>query len=293
VLRDADIAMYEAKSAADSEQTVIFDESLRKRGLSRDQLEADVHRGIERHELFLKYQPVVTIHDRRVVGFEALLRWRHPQRGLLPPCDFIPIAERTGAIVAIDRWVVREACRQMHAWHDEFGDADALTMSVNVSAKQFDHEDFPSYLGTVLAEFGVVPELLTIEITEKAILEKSDTVTTALADIRAMGVGIQLDDFGTGYSSLSYLARFPLSGIKVDRSFISAIDQRGDQAKIVRAIIALARELRLTVIAEGIETLAESRAITAMSCELAQGYLFHAPLSVEDAREVIAAIGRA
>jgi predicted signal transduction protein with EAL and GGDEF domain len=291
VLRDADIAMYEAKIGVGPEQTVIFDEGLRERGLSRHQFEADVRHAIERDELFLKYQPIVTVRNRQVVGFEGLLRWRHPQRGLLPPADFIPIAESTGAIVAIDRWVLKEACRQIRAWQAEFVQAAALTMSVNVSAKQFECADFPTYVGAVLADSGVAPELLNIEITESAILEKSDAAIAALAAIRALGVGIHIDDFGTGYSSLSYLANFPLSGVKVDRSFVTAIDRRGDQAKIVRAIIALAHELGLIVVAEGVETQAESRSILGMSCELAQGYLFHAPLAVEDARDVIAAIG--
>lgn len=293
VVRDADIAMYEAKVGGATEQTVIFDDSLRERGLSRHQLEADVRHAIERDELFLKYQPIVTARNRRVVGFEALLRWRHPRRGLLPPGEFIPIAESTGTIVSIDRWVLAEACRQLRAWQDEFAHAQGLTMSVNVSARQFEHADFPSYIGGVIAESGILPQLLNIEITESAILEKSDAVISALEGIRALGVGIHIDDFGTGYSSLSYLASFPLSGVKVDRSFVSAIDERGEQAKIVRAIIALAHELGLSVVAEGIETSAESRAILAMSCELAQGYLFHAPLGAEDAREVIEASGAA
>ena len=291
VIRDADIAMYEAKIGTDHEQTVVFDESLRERGLSRHQLEADIRHAVERNELFLKYQPIVTARNRRVIGFEALLRWRHPQRGLLPPCDFIPVAESTGAIVAIDRWVLGEACRQLRMWQRQFAQAAGLTMSVNVSARQFEHTDFPSYIGVVLAKSGLDPKLLNIEITESAMLENTEAVIAALAGIRAIGVGIHVDDFGTGYASLSYLAKFPLTGVKVDRSFVTAIDQGGDQAKIVRAVVALAHDLGLIVVAEGIETHAESRAILAMSCEVAQGYLFHAPLDAEDAQELIAAIG--
>jgi diguanylate cyclase (GGDEF)-like protein/PAS domain S-box-containing protein len=290
-LRDADIAMYEAKASGDPEQTVVFDDSLRERGLSRHELESDIRHAIERNELFLKYQPIVTARDRRIVGFEALLRWRHPRRGLLSPIEFIPIAENTGAIVAIDRWVLGEACRQIRIWQSEFIHAQGLTISVNVSAKQFDHDDFPSYVGGVIAASGIIPQLLNIEITESVILEETDAVLAALAGIRALGVGIHVDDFGTGYSSLSYLANFPLSGVKVDRSFTASIDRGGDQAKIVRAIIALAHELGLIVVAEGIETAAESRTILAMSCELAQGYLFHPPLDVGDALELIASIG--
>ncbi|HWT05340.1 MAG TPA: EAL domain-containing protein, partial [Xanthomonadales bacterium] len=288
VLRDADAAMYEAKGRG-LMQTVIFDDGLRERDLSRQILEVDVRGAVDRDELFVEYQPIVSLHDLHVAGFEALLRWRHPQRGVLQPGGFIPIAERTGSIVSIDRWVLRTACRQLRAWQTEFPAADALTMSVNMSAKQFAHADVPSRLEEILSDSGAPGRSVKIEITETALMEHTDAVLAALAGIRALGIDIHVDDFGTGYSSLSYLCTFPLNAVKLDRSFIAGIDGDADRREIARAIVALAHNLRLTVVAEGVETLEELRAVQALSCDFAQGFLLHAPLGAEAARDVVGA----
>jgi diguanylate cyclase (GGDEF)-like protein/PAS domain S-box-containing protein len=288
VLRDADAAMYEAKGRG-LMQTVIFDDGLRERDLSRQVLEVDVRGAIDRDELFLEYQPIVSLHDLRVAGFEALLRWRHPQRGVLQPADFIPIAERTGAIVSIDRWVLLTACRRLRAWQTEFPAAGTLTMSVNMSAKQFTHAGLPSGLEGILRDSGAPGNSVKLEITETATMERTDAALAALAGIRALGIEIHVDDFGTGYSSLSYLGTFPVNALKLDRSFIAGVDEQGDRREIARAIVALAHKLRLTVVAEGVETLDELRAVQALACDFAQGFLFHAPLDADAARDVVAA----
>jgi EAL domain-containing protein (putative c-di-GMP-specific phosphodiesterase class I) len=284
--------MYEAKGRG-LMQTVVFDDGLRERGLSRHLLEIDIRGAIDRDELFLEYQPILRLHDLHVVGFEALLRWRHPKRGVLQPADFIPMAEHTGAIVSIDRWVLKTACRQLRAWQIEFAHAAALTMSVNLSAKQFTRVDFPARLKRIVDDSGASTASLKIEITETAIMEKSAAVLAALAGIRALDIDIQVDDFGTGYSSLSYLCTFPLNTVKLDRSFVAGLagfDGHQNRSEIVRAIISLAHNLRLTVVAEGVETLEELHALRELSCEFAQGFLFYAPLAAEAARGVIAAI---
>jgi diguanylate cyclase (GGDEF)-like protein/PAS domain S-box-containing protein len=286
VLRDAGIAMYEAKSRG-AARTVVFDDAMRERAVSRQLLEADVRRAMANEELFLEYQPIVALHDMRLVGFEALVRWRHPVRGVLAPADFIPIAEETGAIVAIDRWVLHAACRQLRAWQLDLPQAAALTVSVNVSAKQFVRDDVCLTIARSLARSDLRAASLKLEITESTIMEKSDTVFSLLTAIRALDVDIQIDDFGTGYSSLSYLRTFPVSAVKVDRSFITGMDAHEDRAEMVRAIVMLAHNLRLSVTAEGIETAQELEALRGLSCECGQGFLFSVPLGAESARALI------
>jgi diguanylate cyclase (GGDEF)-like protein/PAS domain S-box-containing protein len=290
MLRDADAAMYEAKGRG-RRQTVVFDDRLRERGRSRHVLEADIRAAIERDELFLEYQPIVSLRDKRIAGFEALLRWRHPARGVLPPNDFIPIAERTGSIVPIDRWVLATACRQLRAWQQEFAQAGSLTMSVNLSPKQLADPEFSSCLDAILRDSGAPAASLKLEITETAIMGNTDAVLASLAAIRALDVEIQVDDFGTGYSSLSYLCTFPLNTVKLDGSFIAGIEGNEDQTEIVRAIVALAHNLRLTVVAEGVETRGQLSALETLACEFAQGFLFHRPMGADAARNVIAGIG--
>jgi diguanylate cyclase (GGDEF)-like protein/PAS domain S-box-containing protein len=285
-LRDADVAMYEAKARGRA-QTVIFDDGMRERVLTRHLLEADIRRAIERDELFLEYQPIVALDDLRLVGFEALVRWQHPERGALPPGDFIPTAEEIGSIIQIDRWVLRAACRQLRTWQRELPAASALTMSVNLSAKQFAHDDLCRRIARTLDETRLAAASLKLEITESAIMEKSDKALALLAAIRALDVDIQIDDFGTGYSSLSYLRLFPVSAVKVDRSFITEMDAHEDRAQMVRAIVTLAHNLRLEVIAEGVETTDELEALRGLACECGQGYLFSRPLGAEAARAFI------
>jgi len=286
VLRDADIAMYEAKGRGRA-QTVVYDEGMRARVVSRHLLETDIRGAVERNELFVEYQPIFELHNMRLVGFEALVRWRHPERGVLTPGEFIPTAEQSGAIIPIDRFVLRAACTQLRAWQTELPQAAPLTVSVNMSAKQFVHEDLCEMIARTLEGSHVPAAALKLEITESTIMEKSDKVFSTLAAIRALDVEIMIDDFGTGYSSLSYLRTFPVSAVKVDRSFITGMDAHEDRAQMVRAIVTLAHNLRLTVVAEGVETAAELAALQELSCECGQGFLLSRPLGAADARALI------
>jgi PAS domain S-box-containing protein len=268
-------------------RTAIFDDARRARAGAPRLLEADLRRAIADDDLFLEYQPIVVLDDLRLAGFEALVRWRHPVRGRLAPVDFIPMAEETGLIVAMDRWVLSAACRQLRAWQDDFPTAAPLTVSVNMSAQQFVHDDVCRVIARSLAKSRVRPASLKLEITESSILETSKRVSSLLTAIRDLDVDIHIDDFGTGYSALSYLRAFPVSAVKVDRSFVTGMKSDDDRAHMVRAIVALAHNLGLTVVAEGIETPEELETLRALSCEYGQGFLFSSPVGAEAARELV------
>ncbi len=287
ILRDADIAMYEAKALGRA-NTVIFDDRMRASVVSRHAVESDLRHAVERDELFLEYQPIVALGDLRLVGFEALVRWKHPTRGILQPAEFIQTAEQTGLIVPIDQWVLRTACAQLRAWQADALDAVPLTMSVNLSAKQFSHNDLCQRVQRSLAESHVAASSLNLEITESTMMERSETVASVLAELRALQVDIHIDDFGTGYSSLSYLRMLPVSAVKIDRSFISGMQANKERGEMVRAIVSLAHNLRLTVVAEGVEAVEELRALQELSCEYAQGFLFARPLSASAAGALVA-----
>jgi diguanylate cyclase (GGDEF)-like protein/PAS domain S-box-containing protein len=287
ILRDADIAMYEAKALGRA-NTVIFDDRMRASVVSRHAVESDLRHAVERNELFLEYQPIVALGDLRVVGFEALVRWKHPSRGILQPAEFISTAEQTGLIVPIDQWVLRTACAQLRTWQADARETVPLTMSVNLSARQFSHSDLCQRVQGVLADSQVAAGSLNLEITESTMMERSDTVASVLAELRALQVEIHIDDFGTGYSSLSYLRMLPVSAVKIDRSFISGMQTNKERAEMVRAIVALAHNLRLTVVAEGVEAVEELKALQDVSCEYAQGYLFARPLAASDASALVA-----
>jgi diguanylate cyclase (GGDEF)-like protein/PAS domain S-box-containing protein len=287
ILRDADIAMYEAKALGRA-NTVIFDDRMRASVISRHAVESDLGHAVERNELFIEYQPIVALGDLRVVGFEALVRWKHPTRGVLQPAEFIQTAEQTGLIVQIDQWVLRTACAQLRAWQAEVGAGVPLTMSVNLSARQFSHNDLCQRVQRVLVDSDVAASSLNLEITESTMMERSDTVAAVLAELRALQVEIHIDDFGTGYSSLSYLRMLPVSTVKIDRSFISGMHANNERAEMVRAIVALAHNLRLSVVAEGVEAVEELKALQELSCEYAQGYLFARPLAVSAASALVA-----
>jgi diguanylate cyclase (GGDEF)-like protein/PAS domain S-box-containing protein len=287
LLRDSDIAMYEAKARGRS-KTVIFDDRMRANAVLRHALSSDLRHALERHELFLEYQPIIGLHDLGLTGFEALVRWQHPVRGTLQPDDFLPTAERTGLIVSIDQWVLRTACAQLHAWQAATPRAFPLTMSVNFSANQFTLDDLCSKVERVIEESHVPASSLKIEITESTMMERSDTVASLLAQLRALQVDIQIDDFGTGYSSLSYLSTLPVSAVKIDRSFITGMLASREQSEMVRAIVSLAHTLSLVVIAEGVESVSELEALRHLSCEFAQGFLFSRPLDVPAATALVA-----
>ena len=287
VLRDADTAMYRAKAMGKA-RSEVFDTGMRQRALVRLQLETDLRHAIERGEFQLHYQPIVELASGRLDGFEGLLRWQHADRGLILPTEFIPAAEETGLIVPIGIWVLREACRQMAAWQAEFGPTLPLTVSVNLSAKQFMQRDLVEQIDIALRESGLSPGQLKLEITETTIIENIDSVAIKMRRLKAIGVKLALDDFGTGYSSLSYLHRLPIDTLKIDKSFIQAVTQ--DSGEIVSAIIGLAHTLRLDVIAEGVETPRQRARLAGLGCEFAQGYLFSGPKRADLITELIPAL---
>ncbi len=276
VLRDADTAMYRAKALGKARYE-IFDLEMHSRAVALLKLETDLRLAVERQEFVIQYQPIMRLGTNRISGFEALVRWQHPERGLLTPTEFIPIAEETGLIVPLGRWVLWEACRQTRIWQEEFPGCEGLTLSVNYSGKQFMQSDVIEQIKSILEETGFNPNLLQLEITESAVIENTKTVTEMILQLRNLGIRLSMDDFGTGYSSLSYLHNFPIHTLKIDRSFISNKGEVGDN-EIVRTIIMLARNLGLDVVAEGVETPQQLAYLRSLDCEYAQGFLFARPL---------------
>ncbi len=286
LLRDADTAMYQAKSAGKARH-VIFDSTMHCRALHRMKLEADLRRAIERQEFFLLYQPIVLLTTGQLTGFEALLRWRHPERGLVSPAEFIPIAEETGTIVPIGEWVLQEAVRQTRQWQRQFPWMCHLKLSVNLSGKQFTAANLIERIIQTLHLTGFDPHNLKLEITETVLMENIETATEMLRQLRALGVQLSIDDFGTGYSSLSYLHRLPINTLKVDRSFVGRMAEHNENLEIVRTIITLAKNLGLDVVAEGIETQDQVAQLRQLDCEYGQGYLFSKPLEAAAAEELM------
>jgi diguanylate cyclase (GGDEF)-like protein len=287
ILRDADLAMYQAKAAGKS-RYVIFSPEMRISALNRLILESDMRAALEKNEFAVHYQPIFSFDSEKLVGFEALLRWQHPQHGSIPPMDFIPIAESSGLIVPITEWVLQQACGQLQAWMTEFESSQDLTVSVNLSAKLFSEPNLASMIQTVLQESGLPAKNLKLEITETSIVEDADSATLMLQACRAMGVQVYIDDFGTGYSALSYLHQFPIDTLKIDRAFIGRIQEDGANTEVVRTIIALARELKLEVIAEGVETAVQYDFLKKLGCQGGQGFYMARPLDAVAARLMIA-----
>ncbi len=276
VVRDADTAMYRAKTLGKARYE-IFDLEMHSRAVALLKLETDLRLAVERQEFFIQYQPIMKLGTNRIHGFEALVRWQHPERGLLMPSEFITVAEETGLIIPLGRWVLWEACRQTKLWQEEFPGFESLTLSVNYSGKQFMQSDVIEQIKVILEETGFNPYLLQLEITESAVIENTKTITEMILQLRNLGIRLSMDDFGTGYSSLSYLHNFPIHTLKIDRSFISNKGEVGDN-EIVRTIIMLARNLGLDVVAEGVETTEQLAYLQALDCEYAQGFLFSKPL---------------
>jgi diguanylate cyclase (GGDEF)-like protein len=277
ILRDADTAMYRAKQLGKARYEV-FDQAMHARAMDRLGLERDMRRAVERREFFLQFQPIVSLATGTLRGFEALVRWRHPERGVIPPAEFIPIAEETGMIIPIGRWVLGEACRQMSRWQQLSRPDGPLPMSVNLSGRQFLQPDLLEQVEEVLRETGLDPRGLKLEITETVVMENIETATQTLEQLRALGVELSIDDFGTGYSSLSYLQRFPVSTLKIDRSFVSRMTESNGTAEIVRTITKLAQNLGMDVVAEGVETEVQRAQLSAFECEFGQGYYFAKPM---------------
>jgi diguanylate cyclase (GGDEF)-like protein/PAS domain S-box-containing protein len=288
MLRNADIAMYRAKERGPA-RIEVYREDDQHNVVSRLRTSNELHRALERDELELHYQPFVDLHTETMVGMEALVRWRHPTRGLLLPNDFIPLAEDSGLILPLGIWVFKEACRQAAVWlalREEAGKDNArLNISVNVSATQLADHGFPDQVADAIEESGVDPDRLWLELTESTLMRDADEAVVVLRAFRDLGLHIEIDDFGTGYSSLSYLQRFPVESLKIDRSFVAELDQRSDNAAIVRAIIGLGDSLGLPIIAEGVERRAQVDTLRALGCHLAQGYLFGRPMSAHDLGE--------
>ncbi len=286
MVRDADIAMYRAKANGRSRYE-IFDSEMHKRAASQLALETDLRRALDRKEHLLHYQPIVDLETRRVEGFEALVRWKHPRRGMVGPDVFIPIAEETGLICPLGLWVLEEACRQVHVWQARFPDLAPLTMSVNLSTRQLSQPDFVDQVQRVLAETQVDPSTLSLEITESALMQNVKVGTEAIQRLRELSIRLHLDDFGTGYSSLSYLHAFPVDTLKIDRSFVDRMKLGAGQIEIVRAIIALAQNLGMGVTAEGVETVEQVALLRTLNCKKAQGYFFSRPLPADEAEKLL------
>jgi diguanylate cyclase (GGDEF)-like protein/PAS domain S-box-containing protein len=286
MLRDADIAMYRAKDLGKS-CYAIFDQKMYERTLNLLQLENDLRSGIDRREFILYYQPIVTLTTGRLTGFEVLLRWQHPQRGIVSPVDFISVAEDTGLIVPLGELVLEEACRQFRAWQQQYPFAHTLKVSVNLASQQIQQTNLIPILDRILLETGLSGTSLKLEITEGTLLDRSDRILTTLKNIQKRGVELSIDDFGTGYSSLSYLHRFPIDTIKIDRSFIIGMTEDEENIEIVKTIITLAESLGMEAIAEGIETQAQVDALKQLGCQFGQGYFFAKPLDPQSAETLL------
>ncbi|MCP9494399.1 MAG: EAL domain-containing protein [Pyrinomonadaceae bacterium MAG19_C2-C3] len=286
VLRDADAAMYRAKAAGRARHEV-FDEGMHTRAVERLHLETDLRRAVDRGELRVYYQPIMTLATGELHGFEALVRWQHPRRGFLLPAEFISIAEESGLIVPLGLWVLREACRQMRVWHEAYPLETPPTISVNLATKQLQHPEIVEQIAGVLRSTGVDSRCVKLEITESGMMEDSAKVISILHSLKALGVSLSIDDFGTGYSSLSYLHRFPVNALKIDRSFISELRRDDENWQIVRTIITLAQNLGMETVAEGIEVDAQVKQLAALDCAYGQGYFFARPLSTEAATNFI------
>ena len=277
VLRDSDIAMYRAKGQGRGHYEM-FDTAMFERAMTRLELEGDLRKAIEHQEFVIHYQPIVELGARRIVGFEALIRWQHPTRGLVSPAEFIPTAEETGLIVPIGHWVLSEACRQVREWQVQFPVDPPLTISVNLSTRQCLQTDLVQKVAGVLQQSGLNASSLKLELTESMIVEDAESTSAMLSELRTLGVQVQIDDFGTGYSSLGYLQKLPIDTLKIDRTFISRIGNDGSGLEIVRTILALAHDLGMKVVAEGVETEDQLAKLKMMECEYGQGYLFTRPI---------------
>ena len=286
LLRDADLAMYRAKANGKG-RCEVFNHTMNVHFTERLALESNMRRSIERGELRVHYQPIVRLDDESVVGFEALVRWEHPQRGLIPPAEFIPIAEETGMIVPLGAWVLEEACRQVQQWQDQRCHGRALLLSVNVSARQFQSPDLVDTVAEVLQRTGFNPTSLKLELTESVMMRDVERTTQRLHELKALSIQLVIDDFGTGYSSLAYLRQFPITVLKIDRTFVNRLGTDPQDDAIVRSIVTLSRDLGMEVVAEGIETPAQLETLRALGCDYGQGYYFSRPLPSAQAEELV------
>jgi EAL domain-containing protein (putative c-di-GMP-specific phosphodiesterase class I) len=286
-MRNADAAMYVAKSKGKGRYEC-FSPGMHLDALNRLRIEAELKRAIKRNEFVLQYQPVIDLHSGEISAVEALVRWEHPNRGLVPPMDFIPVAEDTGLIVDLGAYVLRNACQQVRKWQRQFPKDPPLKVAVNLSSSQLEDPSLAEGVATLLQQCGLPPNTLILEITESVLMRDTDYTTARLNELKALGVQLAVDDFGTGYSSLSYLRGFPVDILKIDRSFISSLDDSTEaDLALPRAIVALGRALNLQTIAEGIETPEQLSQLRAMVCDQAQGYYFAKPLWADEAERLL------
>jgi EAL domain-containing protein (putative c-di-GMP-specific phosphodiesterase class I) len=290
LLREADIALYHAKAAGKGRSSV-FEPTMSASPAFHMHLESELHRALERGELCVHYQPIVDLDDGHIREVEALVRWYHPERGIVGPDEFIPVAEETGLIVPLGQFVLDEACRQLRAWQLDYPRTDPLVMSVNLSARQFQHPALVEDIRRVVNMTGIDPPTLKLEITETVVMRDAEAAVATLRELKALGIQLAIDDFGTGYSSLSYLKRFPLDTLKIDRTLVDGLGDAVQDTAIVRSVIALARALGLSVTGEGVETLAQQLQLVDLGCDLAQGYLFARPQSKEAISDLLALDG--
>jgi diguanylate cyclase (GGDEF)-like protein/PAS domain S-box-containing protein len=286
LLREADLAMYRAKANGKG-RCEVFNHTMNVHFTERLALETSMRRAVERNELRVHYQPIVDLDDGTVAGFEALVRWEHPQRGLISPADFIPLAEETGMIVPIGAWVLEEACRQVQQWQNERCSGRSLLLSVNVSARQFQSHDLVQTVADVLARTGFNPIHLKLELTESLMMRDVERTTQRLHELKGLSIQLVIDDFGTGYSSLAYLRQFPISVLKIDRTFVNRLGTDPQDDAIVRSIVTLSRDLGMQVVAEGIETPEQLATLRALDCDYGQGYLFSRPVPSHQAEALI------
>ncbi|MBI5120236.1 MAG: PAS domain S-box protein [Rhodospirillales bacterium] len=283
MLIDADLAMYEAKSVG-RDRITLFNPQMRVHSSKQLEMGSDLRRAFERNELVMFYQPIVAMQSGRIAGFEALIRWRHPTRGIVPPGDFIPLAEETGLIIPIGWWVIEESSRRMQAWNDGREQARHLMMSINISARQFKEPGLIDRISDLIDDHKLDAAQMKLEITESLLMDNPEVATEWLASLKALGVSLSIDDFGTGYSSLSYLHRFPFDYLKVDRSFVATMFEKRENMEIVRAIVALGTNLGMQIIAEGVETAEQYEVLRELGCHFAQGYYFSRPIPEADAQ---------
>lgn len=287
LLRDARLAMFHARQEGRNRWET-FDPELRQRAHARMAIALDLHQALERNQMAVFYQPKVHLRTGSVLGFEALLRWRHPQYGLIQPSVFIPIAEDTGMIIPLGAWILRQACVQLQDWQAKFPCAPPLSMNVNVSVKQLADAQLVASVERILAKTGILPETLKLEITESSLIPEIDSVREVLSRLQALRIGLKLDDFGTGYSSLSYLRTLHFDSLKIDRSFVKRLDSDAESRAIVESILNLARGLHMTVVAEGVETENQRARLLDLGCEIGQGFLFSKPVEAESAARMLA-----
>jgi diguanylate cyclase (GGDEF)-like protein len=286
LLRDADLAMYKAKGTGRA-CYAMFTTDLHTRTFKALQIESDLRQALAQQEFKLHYQPIVSLSTGALIGFEALIRWQHPQNGFIAPCEFIEISEETGFIIPLGEWVLQEACRQLQAWHQSVPEHRELIVSVNLSSKQLREPKLIEQVDRILAQTGLEGRFLKLELTESMLVDEVEAVIQTLVDIRSRNIQLSIDDFGTGYSSLSYLPRFPINTLKIDRSFVNGMLNDAESLEIVRAITMLAQSIGIEVIAEGVETLPQLLQLKTIGCEFGQGYWFSRPLDTVSAHRML------